>query len=128
MWFLDQRRKADHGRAGVGASVFDALATPGANAAPQRNRTGNWIVRIDPEAVKHAPDRVVGEAGVEVLTHTRLVGATSLDGALTSVTLQDRSGASEVSADAVVDASGDANLERLAGGAVADHDRPVTRL
>lgn len=124
--FWTSAEKPIMGVRGVGASVLDTLAALGANAAPQRNRTGNWIVMIDPEAVKHALDRVVGEAGVEVLTHTRLVGATGRDGMLTSVTLQDHAGANEVSADAFVDASGDADLVRLAGGTVADHDYPVT--
>lgn len=123
--FWTSAAKPIMGVRGVGASVLEALDALGANAKPQRNRTGNWIVMIDPEAVKHALDKVVADAGVDVLTHTRLVQASASKGVLQAVTLQDHAGPRQYSANAFVDASGDADLVRLAGGSVEDRDKSI---
>ncbi|WP_157969987.1 FAD-dependent oxidoreductase [Pelagibacterium sediminicola] len=109
---------------GVGARVLETLAELGANAEPIRNRTGNWIVMLDPEALKHALDGVVAEAGVEVLLHTRVVDAVATDEGVEAITIQDHGGRRQISADAFVDASGDANLVRLASAPLSQPERP----
>ncbi len=95
---------------GVGASVLAGLAQLGFDVAPIRAPSGNWIVMLDPEAIKYATDRVASAAGVDCRLHCSLIGAHRSDSRIEAVTLFDHAGAFDVEANALVDASGDANL------------------
>lgn len=95
---------------GVGASVLAGLAQLGFDVTPIRAPSGNWIVMLDPEAIKYAIDRVVTDAEVDCRLHCSLIGAHRTGGRLEAVTLFDHAGAFDVEAAAFVDASGDANL------------------
>ena len=95
---------------GVGASVLAGLAQLGFDVAPMRAPSGNWIVMLDPEAIKYAIDRVLSEAQVDCRLHCSLIGAQRSGGSIEAVTLFDHAGRFDVEAAALVDASGDANL------------------
>ncbi len=110
---------------GVGARVLEKLASLGANAEPIRNRTGNWIVMLAPEALKYGLDSVAAEAEVGVLLHSRVIDADTENGRVRSVAVQDHSGRRSISAGAFVDASGDANLVRLAWGEISHFEKPL---
>ena len=105
--------------AGVGREVLDGLARLGFAVEPVRSKSGNWIVMIDPEAVKVTLDRLVVAEGVALMLHTRLVGVTRAAGRLDAVTLADHAGVHDIAAGAVVDASGEATVAACAGVAMS---------
>lgn len=115
-YFKHGERQPEQVVRGVGEALLAELRALGVATTPVRSRSGNWIVMIDPEAVKVACDRIVATAGVQVRLHSLLVSATTEQGALTSITLADHCGQHKVHARAFVDASGEGNLVRLAGG------------
>lgn len=100
---------------GIGEKLLGALSEIGQDISPIMSRSGNWIILLDPEAVKFAFDRLTEEAGISLLLHSRVTGATVDGGGLRSVTVTDHAGSYEVTAAAFVDASGEATLSALAG-------------
>src|SRR5690606_19589992 len=52
---------------GIGADLLRQLEAIGQDVAPVMSRSGNWIVMLDPEAVKYAFDRLACQAGITVL-------------------------------------------------------------
>ena len=112
---------------GVGDDLLAGLRELGFDTEPTRSKSGNWIVMIDPEAVKLALDRLVLAHDVALELHTRLVAARRDGARIAAVTLADHRGLREVAAACYVDASGEASLAayagvplRQAGGAGAD--------
>jgi len=75
-------------------------------------------VVFDPEAVKHVADELCEQAGVEVLLHSHICAATRDDDRVTTVRVADHSGFQEFTAEAFVDASGEADLAHQAGAEV----------
>ncbi|MEX6505323.1 FAD-dependent oxidoreductase [Jiella sp. M17.18] len=101
---------------GVGAEVVAEMQAFGFPAAPHRSETtGNWIIPLDPEILKHALDRLVRRHGIAVKLHTRVAAVTRTARLLEGVTLAGMGGRTRAAAEAFVDASGDANLAMLAG-------------
>ncbi|MFT7028102.1 MAG: flavin-dependent dehydrogenase, partial [Paracoccaceae bacterium] len=91
---------------GAGALVLADLRRLGLPAAPYVSETtGNWIILLDPEAVKLALDRVLAAHGVDVLLHTRVAAATRTADALESLTLAGMDGRTRFAAEAFVDAT-----------------------
>ncbi len=108
----DERRQVV---GGAGARVLDTLAELGFDVAPIRAPSGNWIVMLDPEALKYALDRIVAEDGIDCRLHCTLIGASRAAARIEAVTLFDHAGAFDVAASCFVDASGDADLGFAAG-------------
>jgi hypothetical protein len=100
---------------GVATQVLDQLTGLGISVEPYYSPTGNWNIRLNPEATKIALDRTVEAAGVEVALHTMVTGATSAGGRIESLRINDHRGIREIGAGAFVDASGDSDLAFLAG-------------
>ena len=101
---------------GVADLVLDEMRSLGLNCAPFCSPTTlNWIILLEPEAVKLALDRVLVKAGVDVLLHTRVAAVGRTADRIESVTLAGMDGRRRVAAEAFVDATGDANLSLLAG-------------
>ncbi len=100
---------------GVGARVLAELERLGFDGSPMRAPSGNWIVMLDPEAVKIAMDRLVAEPGIDCRLHCSLIGAQRSATHIEAVTLFDHAGPFDVEAAAFVDASGDADLGHAAG-------------
>ncbi len=102
--------------AGVADLVLDEMRILGVNCDPFCSpTTRNWIILLEPEAVKLALDRVLAKAGVGVLLHTRVAAVSRTADRIESVTLAGMDGRRRVAAEAFVDATGDANLSLLAG-------------
>ncbi|MBS0538966.1 MAG: FAD-dependent oxidoreductase [Proteobacteria bacterium] len=101
--------------AGIADEVLAGLRVLGAVTPPQRHR-GVFVV-FDPEGVKRVLDRLCAEAGVEVLLHAFVTGATRQDGRVSGITYSDHGGAHTLTASAFVDASGEGDLAALAGAA-----------
>src|SRR5512137_1430400 len=57
---------------GVGARVLAMLSGLGFGVAPVRAPSGNWIVMLDPEALKVALDRIVAGSGIDCRLHCTL--------------------------------------------------------
>ena len=108
----DERRRVV---GGAGVRVLETLAELGFDVAPVRAPSGNWIVMLDPEALKYAMDRIVAEYGVDCRLHCTLIGARRSAARIEAVTLFDHAGPFDVEAAAFVDASGDADLGFAAG-------------
>lgn len=104
---------------GVGEDLIGALAALGQDVAPVRSNSGNWIVRLDPEAVKLACDEITAAAGIEVLLHSRVTGAEREGGRVVALTVSDHAGSHRITAPAFVDASGEATLAAFAGAEMA---------
>lgn len=100
---------------GVGASLLAELERLGFDVAPIRAPSGNWIVMLDPEAIKYAADRVASRDGLDCRLHCSLIDARRSGGRIEAVGLIDGAGRLDVAASAFVDASGDANLGFVAG-------------
>lgn len=101
--------------AGVAEQVLRKLRARGAVTPPQRHR-GVYVV-FEPEAVKLALDEVCAEAGVDVLLHSTLARADRAGDRIGALGLFGHGGWSEVRGRAFVDATGEASLAHLAGGA-----------
>ncbi len=103
--------------AGVGREVLDQLALLGLDVEPYYSSTGNWPIRINPEATKIALDRLVKAHKIALSLHSSVckVHLDASNSLIKSVEIQDPSGIKTISANAFVDASGDAELAFLAG-------------
>jgi len=96
--------------------VLDTLKALGSDPdAFCSETTGNWIILLDPEKVKLALDRVLLANGIDILLHTRVAAVTRTANRIHSITLAGMSGRIRLSAQAFVDATGDANLALIAG-------------
>ncbi|WP_281979094.1 FAD-dependent oxidoreductase [Pseudorhizobium flavum] len=117
---------------GIGAELLAELEIIGQSVAPIMSRSGNWIVMLDPEAVKFAFDRMCEDAGVQMRLHSKLTAVTTDEGRITSVTLADHAGTVTIEAGSFIDASGEATLSMLAGARLTsdisrgDHTQPAS--
>jgi hypothetical protein len=94
--------------AGIAEEVMQGLRAMGAVTGPQRHR-GVFVV-FEPEAVKRVLDRLCAEAGVDVLLHAFVNGATRDRDRIVEVSWQDHAGVHAMRAKAFVDASGEGDL------------------
>src|SRR5690606_25645879 len=117
--FFLKGRKLVPAVGGMGSDLLAQLAAIGQEVSPIRSKSGNWIVMLDPEAVKFAFDQLVGGAVVATVLHSRVTGVSTNDSGIAAITVSDHAGCYDVSADAYVDASGEATLAFLA-------DTPMT--
>jgi glycine/D-amino acid oxidase-like deaminating enzyme len=101
---------------GVADLVLEELRALGLNCDPFSSpTTQNWIILLEPEAVKLALDRVLRAQGVDVLLHARVAAATRTADRVEAVTIAGMDGRRRIIAEAFVDATGDANLAMVAG-------------
>ncbi|KAA3515405.1 MULTISPECIES: FAD-dependent oxidoreductase [Agrobacterium] len=117
---------------GIGADLLATLDGISQDITPIRSSSGNWIVMLDPEAVKFAFDRMTDVSGLDVLLHSRVTAVATEPNGISAITLTDHAGSYEITADAFVDASGDAVLASLAGlemttdSMAGDHVQPAS--
>ncbi|MGH3941368.1 MAG: FAD-dependent oxidoreductase [Pseudonocardiaceae bacterium] len=101
---------------GVAEDVLAGLRAEGAVSEPQLF-TATAVV-FDPEAVKRVLDTRCAEAGVEVLLHSQIVGARREAGRIRAIQIADHNGIREVTGNAFVDATGEADLAIFGGATV----------
>ncbi|QYN38977.1 FAD-dependent oxidoreductase [Pseudonocardia sp. DSM 110487] len=94
----------------AGLRALDAVSEP--------TRFTAVAVVFDPEAVKHVADELCHGAGVDVLLHSHLMAATRSQDRIASVRVADHSGIHDYTADAFVDATGEADLGHHGGADV----------
>lgn len=101
---------------GIPDRVVDALDAVGAIFLRPNTYGAGTGVNYNPERLKWVWDRLLAEAGVNVLLHATIVGVESdSEGSLGAVILHTRGGLRRVRARRFIDASGDAELCHLAG-------------
>lgn len=83
--------------------------------------SGEECVNVDPELLKYVLNEMVGEAGVDLVMHSVVVGANMDDGVIKNLILEDKSGRHAVAGEMFVDATGDADVA-AAAGAPYNHD------
>jgi stringent starvation protein B len=98
---------------GVMENVINRLRKSGAITPPQRHR-GVFLI-FDPEENKRVLDELCVEEDIEFLLHSRVIEANCSNNQLTEVVVETSGEFLSFTADAFVDASGDANLAHLAG-------------
>jgi ribulose 1,5-bisphosphate synthetase/thiazole synthase len=100
---------------GVGQEVLDRLDAHRLYRTHTVPESGNTIVLLDLETTKTVYDELVTSAGVELLLHSTLVGATTEEGRITGVEVAHRGGRERITGRAFVDCSGDGALLAAAG-------------
>lgn len=100
---------------GAGRLALDELARMGVDVAPYYSATGNWNIRLNPEATKIALDRMLAACDADLAFHTKVIGAVVSGGRIEAVRLADPRGIREVEAATHVDTTGEASLAFLAG-------------
>jgi len=74
------------------------------------------LFHYDPETMKSLLDRMVTECGLHLMLHTRIVDLVCDQGRITHVIVENKEGRRAISTDLVIDATGDADIVRCAGG------------
>jgi FAD dependent oxidoreductase len=100
----------------VATEVLDELKALGVAADPFRvKKTGNWIVPLNPEALKVALDRILLRAGVSVMYHSAVAAVYREGDRVSQIDVLGHFGIRRIRAKAFVDASGEGDLCFLAG-------------
>lgn len=106
--------------AGVGTRFLDVLAEDHLYLTHTSPETGNKVVLLDLETTKRALDRLVVEAGVAVLHHVHVVGASTSDGEVRTVSYTHAGSLYTAEAKSFVDATGDGALGAASGAAMEE--------
>lgn len=101
---------------GIADEVVSQLKSVDAVSDPRRFNAVTVV--FDPESVKVVLDRLCEEAGVEVRLHSLLIGTRTSGDRITAVEIADHEGTHRFTADAFVDATGDADLAQHAAADV----------
>lgn len=100
---------------GIGDKVVDTLDGVGAIFLRPNTYGAGTGVNYNPERLKWVWDKLLDEAGVEVLLHSQLVEVESESGQPKSIIISGKHGFSRMIAKQFIDASGDADFCQLAG-------------
>jgi hypothetical protein len=105
---------------GLGWEVAQRLTSEsGAFERPNTYGAGTGIT-YDPEALKVLWERLAADAGVDLLLHAWATGVRVRDGRIEAIRTWSKGGERWCSADAIVDASGDADVAAMAGARYDD--------
>jgi hypothetical protein len=101
---------------GAASDVLGELERLGVATDPVRLKTtGNWIIRLNPEALKVALDRILIGAGVSVMYHSAISAAHRERRHVSDIDVLGHFGIKRIRASAYVDASGEGDLCLLSG-------------
>lgn len=101
--------------AGVGDSVLEEMEKLGDTMTYIISAAGNKNINFQPEYLKCALDNLMDAEGVDCLMHTSIIEAKVENGGIVSLRCMDDEGIFTVKASCFVDATGDANLAKMAG-------------
>lgn len=107
-WKDDNRKEKIMLSAGIFAEIVDKIDAMGGFRDPGRTH-------FNDEYLKFILNRMVLEAGVEILYQTSVVGVKMKGKKIEAVTVSNVSGTYDICADQFIDATGDANLAAFAG-------------
>lgn len=100
---------------GVGDLVLNEMQALGIGYDEIISATGNKNINFRQEYLKCALDRLMAKENVEFLCHASVIGTVQDERQIRAIHCMDDDGYFTVSAKCFVDASGDANLTRMAG-------------
>jgi hypothetical protein len=100
---------------GVGLELIDRLADLGAAPRWPGPEGRSQTTPFDPEALKRVALDLIGQAGVQPLFYTFTSGPVVIDGRLSGLITESKSGRQAVLAKTVVDCTGDADIAVAAG-------------
>ncbi len=97
---------------GTPQEMIDRLVAMGASEGHIFDTTGycSTVTPFDSEGLKIVLEEMLQESGVDVLYHTRLIGANRSESGISSIMIHNRSGVQELVAKIFVDATGDGDL------------------
>lgn len=101
---------------GIADEVISELKARGAVSEPRKFNAVTVV--FDPESVKVVLDELCHDAGVDVRLHSLLIGAHTDGDHITAVEVADHEGVHRFTADAFVDATGDADLAHHAAAQI----------
>lgn len=102
---------------GASTRLLAEMRALGIDTTPHRNpRSGNWIVLLEPEALKLAMDHCLAEAKVDVLHHATVVDAETEGKTISRARAAGPEGRIDIRAGAWVDATGNGHLASFALG------------
>ena len=108
---------------GFGRELIDRLDELGGWIGPDEPESrGDGL--LDTELLRLVLAEKCREAGVEVLLHSWIVDAVTEDDAVRGVIVENKSGRQALTAEVVVDATGDADVAALAGAAMLQDEDP----
>ncbi len=99
---------------GIGWEVVERLTADGVAFERPNTYGAGTGVTYDQEALKLLWEQLAEDAGVELLLHTWVTGVTLEGGLITAVRIWNKGGERTITADAFVDASGDADVCAMA--------------
>ena len=107
--------------AGLAQEIVDRLVALGASPGhiPDTSGYTSTITPFDAEALKLVAQRMVLEAGAEVLLHTYIAAPVVSDQAAAGIVVENKGGRETLGAAVVIDATGDADVAARAGAACA---------
>ena len=100
---------------GFGEEVLEMLRSMGEDTTPSLTALGNRIINYDPEVLKLALEILVQEHGVHLLLDAYMIAVNLRGNHIDNIIVADDEGTFTVSAEVLVDTTGDANLAHLAG-------------
>jgi hypothetical protein len=100
---------------GIGWEVVQRLTEAGVAFERPNTYGAGTGVTYDQEALKVLWEELAADAGVDLLLHTWATGVRVEDGRIGAVRLWNKGGERWVEADAIIDASGDADVSAMAG-------------
>ncbi len=100
---------------GIGWEVVERLTGDGVAFERPNTYGAGTGVTYDQEALKLLWEQLAEDAGVELLLHTWVTGVTMDGDRITGIRIWNKGGERFIGADAIVDASGDADVSALAG-------------
>ena len=102
---------------GIGWEVVERLTAAGVAFERPNTYGAGTGVTYDQETLKVTWEQLAADAGVELLLHTWATGVSVVDGQVRALRLWSKGGERWVEAGVTVDASGDADVVAMAGGA-----------
>ena len=107
---------------GIGREILEELKKESYNSPFYDNTSYHvkgldWYP-IDVEILKRILDRMVTESGCDVLFHTSVIGVETADGKVNSITIYNKSGIQQKTADYFIDCTGDADIAAMAGAGI----------
>jgi hypothetical protein len=100
---------------GYGRELIDELIAKGYATPPTGSQAG--AIAQDPEMLRLHLARMARDSGLEMLFHTMVVGVKTEGSRVSALTVANKGGLEELSAQVFIDCTGDADLVAQAGGA-----------
>lgn len=116
-WMSFHTRQGEQVIGGIAQEIVDRLVARGASPGHLRDTIGfvHTLTPYDSEGYKALVDELLAEADIEILYHTRLSKAKVADGKIQTVSIYNKDGLQEISAEIYIDSTGDGDLAVMAG-------------